>query len=75
MTGAGVRTLEKIDLFNGCRRSELERIDQQGTTVTLSAGRTLCVEGKPGTQFFVLVDGLVQVRSSRGMLTLLHGGG
>jgi CRP-like cAMP-binding protein len=75
MAGASVRRIESVGLFSGCRRSQLELIAQQGTTVTLRAGRTVCAEGTPGSQFFVLVDGLVQVRSSRGALALLHGGG
>jgi CRP-like cAMP-binding protein len=74
MSRAGVRRIEEIGLYSGCRRSELKIIARQGTTVTLSAGRTLCAEGKPGLEFFVLVDGLVQVRNARGRLALLHGG-
>jgi CRP-like cAMP-binding protein len=75
MSRASVRRIEGNGLFSGCRRSELNLIAQQGTTVTLQPGRVLCKEGRPGSQFFVLVDGLVQVRGSRGTLALLHGGG
>ena len=74
MSTITVQRIERMELFQGCRRSQLKMIDRLGTTVELSAGRELCSEGKPGSQFFLLVDGLVQVQNSCGRLALLHPG-
>jgi CRP-like cAMP-binding protein len=74
MSAVTIRRLEGIELFRGCRKSQLEWIDRLGITVVRPAGRTLCSEGKPGSEFFLLVDGLVEVHSSGGRLALLHAG-
>jgi len=74
MSAVTIRRLEGIQLFRGCRRSQLELIDRLGVTLVRPAGRTLCSEGDPGSEFFLLVDGLVEVRSSGGRLALLHAG-
>jgi CRP-like cAMP-binding protein len=74
MSAVTIRRIEGIQLFDGCRRSQLKAIDQLGMTLDLAADRTLCREGKPGSQFFVLIDGLVGVHSSSGQLALLRAG-
>jgi CRP-like cAMP-binding protein len=63
-----------MDLFHGCGRSQLMMIDELGTTLTVRAARTLCAEGAPGSQFFVLVDGLARMHDSSGLFALLHPG-
>ena len=74
MSATTMQRIEAQELFQGCRHSQVKEIDRLGTTVDLAAGRTLCTEGKPGSQFFVLLDGLVQVQNSSGRLALLHSG-
>lgn len=74
MSAITIRRIEGVQLFDGCRRSQLKAIDQLGMTLDLSADRTLCREGKPGSQFFVLTEGLVEVHSSNGQLALLRAG-
>ena len=75
MSAETIRRIEGIELFRDCRRSQLEMIDRLGTTITLPAGRVLCTEGRRGSEFFLLLDGLVEVQSSTGRLALLHAGG
>ena len=74
MSTVTIRRLKASELFGGCRRSQLAKIDHLGTTTVVPAGTTLCVEGTPGEEFFVLVDGLVDVRNSTGALALLRSG-
>jgi CRP-like cAMP-binding protein len=74
MSDLTVRRIEGIELFRGCRRSQLERVDQLGTSLTVRAGRALCREGKRGSELFVLVDGLAEVQTPGGGLALLRRG-
>jgi CRP-like cAMP-binding protein len=69
-----MQRIEGIELFHGCRHAQVKEIDRLGTTLDVAAGRPLCTEGKPGSQFFVLLDGLVQVQNCSGRLALLHPG-
>lgn len=69
-----IRTIDSNELFSECRRSTLKQIDPLGTTVTVRAGRSLCCEGEPGSEFFVLVDGVVEVSKSTLRVARLHAG-
>jgi CRP-like cAMP-binding protein len=71
---AATRRFDGIELFNGCRRRELQRIDPLGTTVVVRPFRGLCYGGEIGSQFFVLVDGTAEVESAEGRLALMHSG-
>ncbi len=74
MPNLNLQRLARIDLFAGCRRSQLERIDSLGSALTLPPGRTLCYEGEPGSEFFVLIDGVVEVRRVGRTVARLHTG-
>jgi CRP-like cAMP-binding protein len=74
MSAVTIRRIAGVQLFDGCPRSQLKAIDRLGMTLDLSADRTLCCEGKPGSQFFVLIEGLVEVHSADGQLALLRAG-
>lgn len=69
-----MQRLSHLELFEGCRRSQLAKIDELGGMLVVPPEQTLCVEGTPGEEFFVLVDGLVDVRTSTGTYALLHSG-
>jgi len=56
--------MAKLDLFDGCSRRLLAAIDQLGTTIDVKAGRVLCELGVLGVEFFVLLDGVVDVRTA-----------
>jgi CRP-like cAMP-binding protein len=66
--------LGSFDLFARCRRADLAAIDRLGVTVDLPAGRTLCSEGTPGKEFFVLLAGFVDVCTAFGTAALLRPG-
>ena len=74
MSKVTLRRMGALELFGGCRRSQLARIDQLGVTLVVRPGRALCVEGARGAEFFVLVDGLLDVRASIGTVALLRAG-
>ncbi len=74
MRSISIRRFEGIELFNDCRRSELERISPLGTTVVVRPFRCVCSEGELGSEFFILVDGVAEVESAAGRLALLHSG-
>ena len=74
MSKATMQRLSHLDLFEGCGRSQLAKIDDLGVPLVVPPEQTLCVEGTPGTEFFVLVDGLVDVRTAAGTCAQLHSG-
>ena len=43
--------------FSECSTQQLRRIRSLSTRADVSPGRTLCAHGKPGHEFFVIVDG------------------
>jgi len=74
MSRATLARLRTIDLFDCCRRRDLATIDGLGATLDLRAGCTLCREGRPGAEFFVLLDGLVDVHTASGTAAVLRPG-
>ena len=74
MSRTTIERLRNLDLFAGCGRRELERIDQLTVTLQIPAGRRLCAEGARGQEFFVLVDGVANLHSSSGSAALLGAG-
>jgi len=74
MSKTTIRRLASLELFADCRRAALERIDQMGVMLDVPAGRRLCDEGAPGEEFFVLVDGNVEVHTAAGRSALLRPG-
>lgn len=49
--------LAAIPLFADAQRKQLERVAALCTEVRVPAGRTLCTEGEPGQEFFVVEEG------------------
>jgi CRP-like cAMP-binding protein len=74
MTKTTITRLRDLDLFEGCTRSQLARIDRLGITLDFEPNRPLCVEGSPGMEFFILVDGVVDARTSSGTVALMRAG-
>jgi CRP/FNR family cyclic AMP-dependent transcriptional regulator len=61
-------------LFSGCNKKELGLIGRASDEVEVDAGRLLCEEGKPGFEFFLILDGRAGVsRSGRKIATLRRG--
>ena len=78
--------LSKVPLFSGCTQHELRAIAQLGTPVDAEEGVVLTQQGKPGREFFLVLDGVASCRVGSkevkrfrpwgyfGELALLHGG-
>jgi CRP/FNR family cyclic AMP-dependent transcriptional regulator len=69
-----VQALKGVPLFEGFSRKELVQLERVCEDLQVEPGKVLCEEGQIGHEFFVLVDGKVQVtRKARHVATL--GGG
>jgi CRP-like cAMP-binding protein len=68
------RRLRNVELFAECSRSQLSFIDRLGFTLSLPAGRELFAEGELGFEFWVLLEGVVALRSSDGATAVLSTG-
>lgn len=54
--------LQRVPLFAGCSRREFVQIARASDEIDFRPGRTLIEEGSVGREFFVLIDGSVDVR-------------
>ena len=58
---AKVDLLKSVPLFAGCSKTELRQLASSTDEVDLREGYVLVREGRPGREFFVLIDGKVEV--------------
>lgn len=69
-----VQALKGVPLFEDLSRKELVQLERVCEDLEVQPGRVLCTEGEIGREFFVLVDGKVQViRKGRRVATLTGG--
>jgi CRP-like cAMP-binding protein len=54
---AVIEMLQQVPLFSACNKTELETIANLGTPLEFSDGATLTEQGKPGSEFFLVIDG------------------
>jgi CRP-like cAMP-binding protein len=66
--------LRRVPLFSGCSREELEQIGAVADELDLAAGDLLIEEGRRGREFFVLIDGSVDVTHGEEVVRTLEGG-
>ena len=59
---AKLELLRHVPLFAGCTKRELSEISTLADELSFPEGTTLITEGKQGHEFFLLVDGEVEVR-------------
>lgn len=71
---AKVDLLKSVPLFAGCTKSELKQLASSTDEVDLREGYVLVREGRPGREFFVLVDGDVRVTVEDKKIADLAGG-
>lgn len=71
---AKVELLKRVPLFAGCSKAELRRLATSTDELALPEGRVLVREGRPGHEFFVLVDGTVRVAKGGRTLAELGAG-
>jgi CRP/FNR family transcriptional regulator, cyclic AMP receptor protein len=60
-SNAKIDLLRRVPLFAGCSKNELEALALIADEIDLSDGAVLTREGQPGREFFVLVEGTVDV--------------
>ena len=69
-----VQALKGVPLFEGLSRKELIQLERACEDLQIEPGKVLCKEGQVGQEFFVIVDGKVQVtRKGRRVATLSSG--
>lgn len=54
---------DKIPLFRGLTNDQVQTIVDVGNLIELESGRTLCHEGDASTAFFILLSGVLKVRT------------
>ena len=71
---AKLELLRQVPLFAGCSKKELGEIATLADELSLPAGTRLIEEGRRGHEFFVLVEGEVDVRAKGRTLSTLGDG-
>ena len=59
---AFVEQLADIELFSELSKKELKRVASFMTPITVKAGRDLTVQGRPGREFMIIVEGEATAR-------------
>jgi CRP/FNR family cyclic AMP-dependent transcriptional regulator len=71
---AKVELIRKIPLFKHCSTKEVGQIAGIADEIDLNEGKELIQEGKPGREFFVLVEGKADVLRKGRKINSLKGG-
>ena len=71
---AKIDLLKRVPLFSSCTKSELRELARNSDEIDLKDGAVLTREGRPGREFFILVDGTARVSRNGRKLTDLGGG-
>jgi CRP/FNR family cyclic AMP-dependent transcriptional regulator len=58
---AKIELLKRVPLFAGCSKGELRELAKSADELDIREGTVLTREGRPGREFFVLIDGTAQV--------------
>lgn len=66
--------MKQVPLFARCSRSELAQIAKLADQVDVSAGRVLAKEGSSASEFFVILEGIADVRLGTRLLQPLGPG-
>ena len=74
LRNAKIDLLKRVHLFAGCSKRELNEIAQIADEIDFPAGKTLITQGEPGRQFFIVVEGSVEVVKDGETLPELRGG-
>ena len=67
---AKVELIRSVPLFSNCSKRELQEIASLADEIDFPEGKTLIKEGERGREFFVLIEGTVDVRQKGRKLTL-----
>ena len=65
----------QVWLFSSCTKSELATIGRASEEVRVPAGTVLCEQGRPGSEFYLILDGEAAVRRNGHTVASLGPGG
>ena len=66
--------LAQVRLFSACNKKELGLIGKASDEIAVPAGKVLCEQGKPGFEFYLILDGDATVkRNGKKVATLSSG--
>jgi len=71
---AKVELLKKVPLFADCSKAELRALAKTADEIDLREGTVMTREGRPGREFFVLVEGSARVTKKGKKVADLSGG-
>jgi CRP/FNR family cyclic AMP-dependent transcriptional regulator len=71
---AKVELIRHVPLFAECSKKELRQIAGLADEIDFKAGKVLIHEGRPGREFFVLVEGQVEVSRGGKPIDTMQGG-
>lgn len=71
---AKAESLKRSPLFEGLSKRELTQLARESEDIEVPAGKVLCSEGERAQEFFVIVDGDVEV-TKNGKLLATRGAG
>src|SRR5262245_5163487 len=69
-----VEEMRRVPLFSGCSKGELRQIARLADEIDVPAGKVLTEQGMPGREFFILVDGTVNVARDGKLIDTLGAG-
>lgn len=67
--------LAQVRLFSACNKKELTLIGKTADEVRVPAGKVLCEQGKPGFEFYLILEGEATVRRNNKKVATLGEGG
>jgi len=71
---AKIDLLKRVPLFAACSKTELRELALRADEIDLRDGHVLTREGRPGREFFVLIEGTARVTREGRTLADLEGG-
>lgn len=71
---AKVELIKRVPLFSQCSKRELAEVAAVADEIDLREGKELTRQGRPGREFFVLIEGEADVRKNGRKIRTLKGG-
>ena len=69
-----IEVLKQVPLFDGLAKGELARVAQLADELEIPRGTALTIQGETGREFFVLVEGVAEVRENGNVVRTLTAG-
>jgi CRP-like cAMP-binding protein len=71
---AKVELIKRVPLFSQCSKRELAEVAAVADEIDLREGKELTRQGRPGREFFVLIEGEADVRKNGRKIATMKGG-